>query len=154
MIGFEQALGDILKELPPVIGWALLAFLGIKEALKYFRSRDTIKGKTDIAKLQYETEVETTQRRTQDELFSLFRQMHQFDKERDEKDRLYQKENLEAQHKMIEAFNSLSEKMMLPEERIIQSILIKLTEIQVELVKYHDAKHRELSELIKSIKKD
>lgn len=158
-------MGDIqiiklLKDLPLVLSLLIIAFFLIRELLKYLKSHDIIMGKTSVAKIEYDKEVEITQRRTQDELFSLFKQMTNFNREKNEHDSEYHASALRAQYEMIDAvketkqsINDLANKITLPEEHIIESILAKLQEIQVEFVKYHNKNKEEILAEIAKINK-
>lgn len=156
----DIALLKIISDLPLVLSLMVIGFFLIRELLRYLKNRDVISGKTNTAKIEYDKEVEITQRRTTDELFSLFKQMMKFNQEKNEHDAQYHKDSLKAQYDMVEAVKDtkqsiaeLGDKILLPEQHIIETILAKLQEIQIEFVKYHQKNKEEILAEIAKINK-
>lgn len=156
----DIALVKIISDLPLILSLMVIAFFLVREILRYQKSKDTINGKTSTARIEFDREVETTQRSTQKELFALFTQMMTFNRDKNESDNEYHRDSLKAQYAMIAAVEEtkdsiaeLGNKIILPEEHIIQSILGKLQEIQIEFVKYHEKNKQEILDQIAKINK-
>src|SRR5436190_13504192 len=143
-MGDIQVIKSILKDLPNFGAFCLLLYILFRDGLKYLKNRDTITGKTDVAKIELEKENEITSRTAQNELFTLFREQHKFNLKKGDNDEEYHKNALDAQYQMIGAVKELSDKIMLPEEHIIQAILLKLHEMQIDFFRYHDIQQKEL----------
>lgn len=156
----EIAFAKVLSELPLTIAIALIILFLTRELLRYLKSRDTINGKTHVAKIELDTEVEITQRGTTNELFALFREQSKFNTEAAQRDEEYRKSSLKAQYDTIAAIRStersieiLMDNVMLPEKRIIEAFNTRIENMKNSFLAYHDENKEEILNEIRKITK-